>query len=88
MLLTTVEWEIPGLPVVWWIRAAVRRAASVYPYPELVPWAERQAFTAEMEARYPLLRPGQVAAILGWPYPDPEPVPAGAFSLGFDSGFD
>lgn len=82
-----VTWQVPGLPVVWWVRAAVRRAASVYPRPELVPWADRQAFVQAMQGRYPSLRDGQVQAILGWPYPDPEPAPASPFSDGFSNGF-
>lgn len=87
MNLGTVKWQVPGLPVVWWLRAAVRKYASVYPRPELVPWADRKAFVQAMQERYPLLRAGQVAAIMGWPYPDPEPAPASPFSEGFDDGF-
>lgn len=87
MNLGTVVWQVPDLPVVPWLRAAVRRAGSVYPNPELVPWAERQAFVQAVQARYGLLRDGQVQAIMGWPYPDPEPVPVSPWSNGFDEGF-
>lgn len=81
MNLGTVKWEVPGVPVVWWVRAGVRKHASVYPRPELVSWADRQAFVQTMQAQYPLLRAGQVAAIMGWPYPDPEPTPASTHTM-------
>lgn len=87
MNLGTVTWQVPGVPVVPWLRAAVRRYGSKFPEPSVVPWAERQAFVQELQGRYSLLRDGQVQAIMGWPYPDPEPVPATGFSSGFDDGF-
>lgn len=71
-----IPYRIPGLPVIPWLRAAVRtNAVQQFPSLEAATWEDREAFRQEMYSRYPALRSGQVELILGWPWPDPEPTP-------------
>lgn len=83
-----IPYRIPGLPVIPWLRAAVRtNAVQQFPRLDAVLWADREAFRQEMYSRYPALRPGQVELILGWPWPDPEPTLGSPWSDGWSDGF-
>ncbi|ATI19074.1 bacterial Ig-like domain family protein [Vibrio phage vB_VpaP_KF2] len=83
-----IPYRIPGLPVIPWLRAAVRtNAVQQFSRLDTVLWADREAFRQEMYSRYPALRPGQVELILGWPWPDPEPADGSPWSDGWSDGF-
>ncbi|UFK26922.1 hypothetical protein [Vibrio phage vB_VpaP_AL-1] len=69
-----IPYRKPGLPVIPWVRAAVRIRASEllrWEFPDELPPDVLSQFIQDCREAYPVLREGQVEAILGIDPPSP-----------------